>query len=105
MNDIIYSNIVEINSSGLVVKQNNSDIFICFDECAKNYAKTNFLKTSNCVADRDITKLTFTFYTNPKIKVVFKKRLLKNIFVKKSKQFIILQKEINKYGYTTFDLS
>ena len=76
MNDIILQEIVDINSSGLTLKHESANIFICFNDCAKNYANEKFLETSKCVATRDITNLTFTFYTNPKTKLVFKKHFL-----------------------------
>lgn len=72
--------IVNINSFGITVKSGEKDIEICFGECAKNYAKENSLDNSRCVATRDITKLTFTFYTHPKIELVFKKHFLKDFF-------------------------
>ena len=72
MSDIICFEIANINRSGITVKSGKTDIKICFDECVKNYANEKSLKTSRCVAARDITKLTFTFYTHPNIRVVFK---------------------------------
>ena len=107
MSNIICFEIVDINRSGVTVKSGKTDIKICFDECAKNYANEKSLETSRCVATRDITRLTFTFYTHPKIKVVFKKHFLKDLFSGKSavRKFLELQKAINKYGYTSYDLS
>lgn len=107
MSNIICFEIVNINSSGITVKSGKTDIKICFDECAKNYANENSLENSRCVATRDITKLTFTFYTHPKIKVVFKKHFFKDLFSGRSavSKFLELQKAINKYGYTSYDLS
>ena len=80
---------------------------INFEECAKNYAKENSLENSRCVATRDITKLTFTFYTQPKIGLVFKKHFFKDLVSGKSavSKFLELQKAINKYGFTSYDLS
>lgn len=72
--------ILDINSSGLTIKSNRSDIFISFDECAKNCADEKSFKKSKCIATRDITKLTFTFYTHPKIRVIFKKIFSKICF-------------------------
>ena len=73
MSSINCSEIVNINGFGITAKSGKEDVEICFDECAKNYANENSLEKSRCVATRDISKLTFTFYTNPKTKVVFKK--------------------------------
>lgn len=107
MSNITCFEVVNINDSGITVKSGKTNIKICFDECAKNYAEEKSLKNSRCVAARDITKLTFTFYTDPKISVVFKKHFLKDLFSEKSavNKFIELQKAINKYGYTSYDLS
>ena len=107
MSNIICFEIVNINSSGITVKSGKTDIKICFDECAKNYANENSLENNKCVATRDITKLTFTFYTQPKIRVIFKKHFFKDLVSGKSavSKFLKLQKAINKYGYTSYDLS
>ena len=107
MSNIVCFEIVNINSSGITVKSGKTDIKICFDECVKNYANENSLENSKCVAIRDITKLTFTFYSHPKIKVVFKKRCFKDLFSGRSavNKFLELQKAINNYGYTSYDLS
>lgn len=104
---IVCDEILDIDGSGLTIKCNNSDVFINFDECVKNYANENSLENSRCVATRDITKLTFTFYTQPKIRVVFKKHFFKDLVSGKSavSKFLELQKAINKYGYTSYDLS
>ena len=72
MSNIICFEIVNINSTGITAKNGKTDIKICFEECAKNYANENALADSRCVATRDITKLIFTFYTHPKIELVFK---------------------------------
>lgn len=105
--DIICDELLDVSSSGLTIKCNNSDMFISFEECAKNYANEKFLENSSCIATRDITKLTFTFYTQPKIRVVFKNYFFKDLFSGKSavSKFLELQKAINKYGYTSYDLS
>ena len=107
MINIICSEIVNINSSGITVKNGKTDIEISFAECAKNYANEKSLENSRCVATTDITKLTFTFFTHPNIKVVFKKHFFKDLFFGSSavSKFLELQKAINKYGYTSYDLS
>lgn len=107
MNDILCFEISDINSSGLTAKSGKTDIKIRFEECAKNYADENALENSKCVATRDITKLTFTFYTCPRTIVIFKKHFFKDLLSGKSavRKFLDLQKAINKYGYTSYDLS
>lgn len=107
MNDIICYEIINFNKMGLTVKNKNAEIFISFDECAKNFANENSIKKSKCVAVRDISALTFTFYTKPKIKIVFKKHFLKNLLSGKSavSRFCDLQKNIIQSGFTSYDLS
>lgn len=107
MSDIVCSQIVEINQSGITLKNGTSEIFVCFAECAKNFAGEFSKEASRCVAARDITKRTFIFYTDPKVRLVFKKCFLKGLFTKRAlaKKFLELQTAINRYGYTTYDLS
>ena len=107
MEEKIYYEIVQFDRSGVTLKNKKENIYIPFAECAKNFANENSLKTSKCVATRDITKNMFTFYTIPKTKLVFQKRFLKDIFTGKSsvKRFSELQKTIKKCGYTSYDLS
>ena len=95
--------IVDINSTGMLLKERGSLCFISFEDCAKNFAIENSLKKTKCVATRNIENLTFTFYANKKIKVVFKRRF----FARKSavNKFMELQKLLDKYGYTSYDLT
>ncbi len=107
MNEIFYIELVDVNQSGLTIKSESTDIYISFEECSKNYANENSLESSKCIATRDITKLTFTFYTNEKIRVVFKKNFFRDFFSRKSavNKFLELQKTINNCGYVSYDLS
>lgn len=106
-NSVVCEKILKVDNSGLLLKCENSDVFIRFDECAKNYAADKSCKSNKCVATRDITKLTFTFYTDHQIKVIFKKHFLKDLFPKNSAvcKFRELQNIINRCGYTSCDLS
>ena len=99
--------LVDINRWGITVNDGKTNIDIFFEECAKNYANEKSLETSRCVATRDITRLTFVFYSIPKVKIVFKKHFFKDLFSEKSavNHFLSLQDAINKYGYTSYDLS
>lgn len=99
--------IINISSLGLTLKHGQDEKYICFDECAKNYANEKHLASSKCVAERDISKRIFIFYTNPKTKISFKKNFLNYICSGRSAddKFSDLQKAINQYGYTTYDLS
>lgn len=107
MNSIISYKAVDVNSDGMVVRYKDSEVFICFAECAKNFAIEESLETNKCVATRDITKLTFTFYTDPKTEIVFKRSIFKTLLFGKSayRNFRDLQKKINRCGFTTYDLS
>lgn len=107
MSDIVCYNVVTIDSKGITLKHQKNNIYICFEECAQNYAAEKALITSKCVAVRDITTLSFVFYTHPKIKLVFKKHLLGNFIPNKSavNKFLYLQKAIEKFGYNSYDLS
>lgn len=103
MKCIIYHNVISVSERGLSLGCKKNSIDINFEECAKNYATEFNLKVSKCVATRDIATLSFTFYTQPKTKVVFKKRFTWN----KSgvSNFFKLQKAIINAGYTSYDLS
>lgn len=107
MKDIICNKVISIDNEGITLEHLNSNIRICFEECAKNYAIEKSLETSKCVATRNITTLTFTFYTVPKTKIIFKKHFLKDLLLGKSAigQFIRLQNAISQAGYTSYDLS
>ena len=59
------------------------------------------------VGTRDITKLTYTFYSTPPIRIVFAKGILSYIRTGKTatQRFLQIQKELNSLGYHTYDLS
>lgn len=96
-----------VNEAGITVIENSVKTFIAFDECAINYAKEKSIQESKCVALRDITKCEFVFFTSPKTVLVFKGGFLKYIRCKKTAidKFIDLQRKIEEYGYTSYDLS
>ena len=97
----------EITPRGIVLSDGASERFIDFDECAKNFAAENSLGSSRCVATRDITGLTFIFFTKPKAEISFKTHMIKRLFTGRSasKEFDELRKAIIRNGYTTYDLS
>ena len=99
--------IMKIEATGLTLKYKGAPLFVCFEDCAKNYACENGLEKSRCIAVRDITKLTFMFFTEPKTYLVFKKSFWKALMTGKSaaQRFMELQKKILQYRYTSFDLS
>ena len=95
------------NREGVTLKRKGGTVFINFLECAENYAREHSLKESRCVADRDAAGGTFTFFTNPKVKVVFPKGILAWLFTGKSayRQFCSLQNLILTCGFTSYDRS
>lgn len=107
MNNIICHKIIDVTEEGILLESQKERIFICFDDCAKNFSLEKGDPFSRCVATRDITTLSFTFYTQPKTKVVFKKSFLKTIIAGKSAEsmFFGLQKAIVEAGYTSYDWS
>lgn len=107
MKEIVCYNLINLDNDGITLRYHSNNIHIKFDDCAWNYAIENSLDKSNCVATRDISALTFTFYTVPKTKIVFKKHLIKDLFFGKSAvdKFLDLQNAISQTGYTSYDLS
>lgn len=107
MNNLICRNVINVTKEGLILDAQKERVYICFDECTKNFSLEKNNEPSKCVATRDITTLSFTFYTQPKTKVVFKKHFLKDLVMGKSavNKFLNLQKAIVEAGYTSFDLS
>ena len=107
MKEIICYDVIRIDKEGITLDNHSTNIRILFDDCAQNYANENSLKKSKCVATRDVSTLTFSFYTIPRTKIVFKKHLIKDLFAGKSavNKFFNLQKAISQLGYTSYDLS
>lgn len=107
MINIIFRNVIDVTENMIILESPKKRVPIYFSDCVKNYSLENGNNFRKCVATRDITKLTFTFYTQPKTKVVFKKSFLNNLITGKSAQrkFFDLQKLIAEAGYTSYDLS
>ena len=99
------NNIVDINEYGIAV---DSFRFINFKECAYNFKQIEG-GSGKCVGERDITDLSFSFYTSPKPIVIkfIKNRRFAEFFTREKavSRFHKLQEQIVKYGYTTRDLS
>ncbi len=107
MDSIVCYDIINIDNEGITLKHSEGNVYICFKECANNYAIENMLNTSNCVATRNISTLSFVFYTVPRTQVVFRKNFLRTLVCGKSAiiRFHDLQKAIVNAGYTSYDLS
>lgn len=107
MNNIICHNVIDVTDEGILLESQKERVYVCFDECIKNFSVEKGIEFGKCVATRDITTLSFVFYTQPKTKVIFKKCFLKNLVTGKSavSKFFDLQKAIAEAGYTSYDLS
>ena len=107
MNNIICHDVVDVTKEGITLKSYGGNIYIHFDDCVKNFSLEKGSKCYKCVATRDITTLSFTFYTQPKTNVVFKRSFFKDLIAGKSatSKFLDMQKAIVEAGYTSYDLS
>ncbi len=107
MNNLICHNVIDVTKEGITLESAGDKIYIDFGECAKNFSLEKGSEFCKCVASRDITTLSFIFYTQPKTNVVFKKRFFKDLIAGKSaiSKFLDMQKAIVKVGYTSYDLS
>ena len=106
MNNVICNKVIDVTKEGITLESDVEKIYIDFNDCVKNFSLEKG-KVSRCVATRDITTLSFTFYTQPKTNVVFKKNFFKELIVGKSaiSKFLDMQKAIVEAGYTIYDLS
>lgn len=103
--DYDYRRIKSIDSDGIVLADGNR---ILFDECSKNIAEENGIGStdSRCIAERNATAIPayFLFFSNERIRVTFKHGFFpwsKN----HKKAFLKMQKAINQYGYSSYDIS
>lgn len=106
MNNVICHKVIDVTKEGIMLESVGEKIYIDFDDCMKNFSLEKG-KVCKCVATRDITTLSFTFYTQPKTNVVFKRNYFKELIAGKSAicKFLDMQKAIVEVGYTTYDLS
>lgn len=106
MNNVICHKVIDVTKKGITLDSAGKKIYIDFDECAKNFSIEKG-KVCKCVATRDITKLSFIFYTYPKTTIIFKRKFLKDLIAGKSavSKFLNMQKAIVEAGYTSYDLS
>lgn len=105
-NDVICHKVIAVTKRGITLESAGEKIYIDFDDCVKNFPLEKE-KVCKCVATRDVTTLSFTFYTQPKTNVVFKRNFFKELIVGKSAicRFLGMQKAIIEAGYTSYDLS
>lgn len=107
MQNIIYCDHTKIKDEEVIIKNKGTIFYISLSDCAKNFSVERSTKKIKCVADRDVSSLSYIFYTKPKTKVIFKKHHVKDLFFFKSasRKFFDLQTEIIKAGYMSYDLS
>lgn len=107
MKRVIFQGIIDTGKDGITIESPDGKVFINFNECAKNFSSEHGDSSAKCVATRDITSMTFIFYTAPKTEIVFEKRSLKSFFRQKSvkDKFSEMQKAIDEAGYRSYDLS
>ena len=100
-----YKKVVSISRNRLVILCKEKTVSISFADCIHNYAKEMGSQTQG-IGTRDVTELKFTFYTNPKTIIVWKKPKFFPFWRSHSyKQFLRLQKAIHILGHQTFDQS
>ena len=106
-NSNVYHKIVSVSSKGVVLENDSGRKFIDFKNCGKQHDGENGdTKRRKCVAARNVMNFEFIFYTVPPTKLVLKKNFFQRIFSGSSfSDFVDLKKTIEKYGYSTFDLS
>lgn len=104
--EIYDTSIIDINDSGITyIDQFNRKHFVNYAACAVNGPN------ASCVAEIDITKWYFRFFTSGvSIKLVFRNPFVfkkRNHFLVggKAKRFSALQQAVIDSGYTTYDLS
>ena len=107
MNSIICYNLIDVTKEGITLESAKERVYISFDDCVKNFSLEKGNEFCKCVATRDITTLSFTFYTQPKTNVIFKRNFFKDLIAGKSavSKFLDMQKAIVKVGYKSYDLS
>ncbi len=99
--------IAGISPQGIALKDMS---FISFRECADNFARVHE-GSGKCVGKREVSgsNPSFWFYTAPKTKHIsfLPKNKCEQIFMKKNamRRFRNLQKQIEAYGFTTYDNS
>lgn len=106
MNTVVCHKVIAVTKEGITLESARKKIYIDFNDCAKNFSSEKG-KDCKCVATRDITTVSFTFYTQPKTKVVFKSSFFKKLIAGKSStdKFSDMQKAIAEVGYTRYDIS
>lgn len=100
-----WKQIARLDKNGIAF---SDETVILFDECRANWAKSRGIRIedTSCVAERDITGTPpyFLFYTNNRIKVVFKKSFF-SWSKEYKKKFTDIQMGLIRFGYSSYDCS
>ena len=90
---------------GLCSKETKS--FLLLRSCVALANSQHANNTNNCVGSRDITNLSFTFYSSPPVQIIFTKGIPSYILTGKTaiQRFHLMEKKLNSFGYHTRDLS
>lgn len=103
MKEYSYKNIKRFDEFGI---EFNDGFILNFIECRKNWANSRKINYDDtvCVADRyhSSKKSFFIFYSNERVKVVFKKSFFP-LDNKYRKRFLYIQIGLNRYGYSSYD--
>ena len=101
------NDIQQVTEKGILLK---NDFFINFAECALNFHRLHG-GSGKCVGEQDMsgTNPSFGFYTAPKTTHIsyMTQGKLREFFSKESvvQRFQALRRQIEQYGFTTYDMS
>ena len=105
MNEYNCKQIVCFDKNGITFSDGT---VIRFDECRANWANSKgiSIEDTTCVAERDISgkKPYFLFYTDNRIRIVFKKGFFPWSKEYK-KEFTDIQMGLIRFGYSSYDCS
>ena len=100
-----YKHIRDFNKLGIVFDDGKS---FSFEECRINWASDNGIRLEEtvCVGERNMNdkEYYFVFYARTKIKVTIKKGFFSWMNYDK-KIFNKIQRQLNRFGYMTYDCS
>ena len=105
MKEYFYKDIQEITKEGILFKDGYK---LLFEECRNEWCKKNNIeaKQSSCVAKRNIAVLEpyFLFHSKEHVMVLFGEKKLLNRR-KIEKQFCNLLFTLNKFGFSSYDMT
>ena len=99
------TDIAQISENGITLSNGK---IISFADCVKNYALYNDTKGQPIVGEREVSDLSFTFYSSPRaVMIKFPEMPCHDgVFAASVQQrFYSLQKQLEAFGFYTCDLS